>query len=529
MKKVSLLDCTLRDGGYINDWNFGKQTILNTFIRLNNSGVEYIEIGFLDDKTCFDENRSIQPATWCYDKIFEGIKTKKATVVAMIDFGHCKIENIADKNNSFIDAIRIIFKKPKMKEAVEFAKQVKNKGYKVFLQLVSITAYNDVDLLNFVSLANALIPFAVSIVDTYGLMHKEKMFHYFDLLDSNLNKNITIGFHSHNNFQLAYANAIELLKRESFHDILLDGTAFGMGKNAGNAPIELLCMFLNEHYNKKYNINDILEIIDLTILKIFSKTPWGYSLPLFLSSSNACHPSYIKTLMKKNTLSISSINQIVKKLKGDDKLNYNEMVIEKLYQNYQKTVLKDKNKQELISQLNNKELLLIGPGMSVALEKEKIDKFIANSNPVVVSINCVTNFKQNFMFVSNSKRFEMIANAFELDKNIKIIATSNISSAKKDFDYVLNFEKLTNKNKQIFDNSLLMFLNFLSKTNVKKITLAGFDGFSKNNINYFNDYFEFSADIETLEQTNVLIKDAINNLKKSVKIEFLTKSIYNKK
>ena len=87
MKNIQVLDCSLRDGGYLNDWNFGKHTIIDTFNRLNNSGVEFIEVGFLDDRREFDSDRTIQPTTECYDKIFENIENKKSCVVAMIDYG----------------------------------------------------------------------------------------------------------------------------------------------------------------------------------------------------------------------------------------------------------------------------------------------------------------------------------------------------------------------------------------------------------------------------------------------------------
>ena len=137
---IRLLDCTLRDGGYLNDWNFGKENILYLFRRLVHSNVDVIEVGFLDDRRLFDQERTINPDTESYDKIFAGVDRGNAMVVGMIDFGTCKIENIKPCSESYLDGIRVIFKKDKMYPAMAFCKQLKALGYQVFSQLVSVTS-----------------------------------------------------------------------------------------------------------------------------------------------------------------------------------------------------------------------------------------------------------------------------------------------------------------------------------------------------------------------------------------------------
>lgn len=109
--KISLLDCTLRDGGYINDWEFGNEALISVFNRLNGAGVDIIEIGFLDQGRRFDMNRSIQPDTASMSKVYNKASEKKSMVVAMIDYGTCDIDNLQLKSETFIDGIRVIFKK----------------------------------------------------------------------------------------------------------------------------------------------------------------------------------------------------------------------------------------------------------------------------------------------------------------------------------------------------------------------------------------------------------------------------------
>ena len=180
----------------------------------------------------------------------------------------------------------------------------------VFAQLVSVTSYTENEIKDLARLANEAKPYAVSMVDTYGLMHQDNLVHYFDLLNTHLDPEIGIGYHGHNNFQMGYANCIEFLKRSTSYqrNIVVDGTLSGMGKSAGNAPIELIAMHLNATYGKKYEIDQFLEAIDTNLAAFRKPTLWGYNLYHFIAAYNDCHPSYVSYLVEKRTLSIKSVN-----------------------------------------------------------------------------------------------------------------------------------------------------------------------------------------------------------------------------
>lgn len=137
------MDCTLRDGGYINDWEFGHANIIEIFERLVSSGVEYIEIGFLDQRREFDINRTIMPDTKSANKIFVGVDKGNAVVLGMIDYGTCDIQNLQPCEETFIDGIRVIFKEYLRDEALAFCAEVQKLGYKFFAQMVSVTTYTD--------------------------------------------------------------------------------------------------------------------------------------------------------------------------------------------------------------------------------------------------------------------------------------------------------------------------------------------------------------------------------------------------
>ena len=224
-------------------------------------------------------------------------------VVGMIDYGTCALENIEPCESSFLDGIRVIFKKQKMHEAMAFCARVKDLGYKVFSQLVSITSYSDEDLLELIRLVNEVEPYAVSMVDTYGLLEPELLLHYYGILDREVKPHIQIGFHAHNNFQMAYANAQAFLGKPTARDILVNGTLYGMGKRAGNAPLELLARKMNGKYNADYSIKSMLEAIEESVKPAQKKFSWGYNAFFYMCASNKCHPNYLNYYQKKGNLS----------------------------------------------------------------------------------------------------------------------------------------------------------------------------------------------------------------------------------
>lgn len=336
MSKVKLLDCTLRDGGYVNNWSFGRSTILNILRQLNNANIDYVEVGFIDDSSVKDINRTIYSGTCVIDELFNTAVDKKATTLAMINFGHCGIDNICPCENSFLDGIRVMFKKEKMKEAIDFCHQIKGKGYKVFVQPVSITNYSQDDMLKLVEMVNELNPYALYIVDTYGLLKKDKFINYFNIMNNNLNPDISIGYHSHNSVQLTITNSIELLGLNTDREIIWDGSIYGMGKGAGNANIEIFAMYLNHNYGYNYDVNELFEIINTEIMQLYEKYNWGYSLVYALAALNDCHPDYVKLLLDKKNMSTDSINNILRSLDKSQKLTYDNDYIESLYLKYQK-------------------------------------------------------------------------------------------------------------------------------------------------------------------------------------------------
>ncbi|WP_294378090.1 aldolase catalytic domain-containing protein [uncultured Clostridium sp.] len=530
MNNLMLLDCTMRDGGYLNDWNFGHDNLISIFERLVSAGIDIIEVGFLDERRNFDINRSIMPDTNSVKKIYGKIDKGNSMIVGMIDYGTCSIKHIQQCSESYLDGIRVIFKKHVMHEAINFCKEVKNLGYNVFVQAVSITSYNDQELLELIGLVNELNPYAMSMVDTYGLLHQDNLMHIFDIIDDNLNNNICLGYHAHNNFQMGYANCIQVLTKNVERTILVDATLYGMGKSAGNTPIELISTYMNEKFNKKYDVSQLLESIEVNIMDIYKQTPWGYNLFYYVSASNKCHPNYVSYLMNKKTLSIKSINEILKSIDDDKKLLYNKDYIENLYFRYQQNECADDvAMNRLKDDVSGKDVLVIGPGKNSILYKDKIQGFIKKNTPIVIAINYIPDIDNiEYLFITNSKRYAQMTTKLSCNKYsaLKTIATSNVTKTNGEFQYVLNYSSLIDLKTEIPDNSLIMLLKVLKKIGIKKIALAGFDGYSEKEINYFNSNMEYSFAKRKSAYLNEYAKTFINEYRGKITVEFITDSYY---
>ncbi|MCR4744795.1 MAG: aldolase catalytic domain-containing protein, partial [Lachnospiraceae bacterium] len=481
MKSIKLLDCTLRDGGFVNNWNFGHGDIINLFERSVSAGIDYIEVGFLDEREEFDINRTITPDTTGMNEIFKGLDHGRSKIFGMIDYGTCSLDKICDAKDSVLDGIRVMIKKPTRYEAINFCAELKKKGYIVFAQPVSITGYSDEEMIDLIEHINEAEPAAMAIVDTYGLLDRSSLLHYFHLIDEHLKKEITVGYHAHNNFQLAYSNSMALCEEKTERSLILDGSAYGIGKSAGNCPLELLCVYMNHHFEADYDTSQILEMIDTGIMKIYEKFPWGYQMQYFLCASNDCHPKYPQYLLKKKTLSVQSVNEILSMIIPEERLAFNEAYIEKLYIEYQNNEINDDaDRIKLKNKLAGKKILILGPGHSMLDEKKEICRYISENAPEIISINYKPDdFYPNYIFLSNSKRYMQLSNSLQsAGTDIKIMATSNVTAAKGEFDFSFDYSTLIDREFEIPDNSLPMLLRLLEKIGVKDVALAGFDGYS---------------------------------------------------
>lgn len=522
MKRINLLDCTLRDGGYVNNWLFGKDTISRYSRKIAETGIEMFEIGFIKGKT-FDENKCLFPDIKSITPYIQP-KNKKLCYVGMIDMGSpVDLENIPPYDGTSVDAIRIIFKKDKMKKAYEYAQEIIARGYKTFINFVSTDQYSDEEFIAGIKLFNTLSPYAMAIVDTFGLIKRKQFLRLVYLADNNMLPSIALCYHAHNNLQQAMGNAEALVELNLKRDICIDACIFGMGRGAGNLNLELFADYLNENYDTCYRIEPMLEIMDEHLNDIYRKKPWGYSLPLYLSACTGCHPNYALHLAEKDSLTVKSFNELLKGIPPQYKAVYDKEAAERLYSEFQDRYIDDSETlRTLAHELQGQKILLLAPGKSIIESRESIITEIKTNHRKVIALNFTgAGFPVDFIFSSNLKRYCKI----EGTSRIPCIVTSNIPQEHQ-AAYRVNYSSYTSQHAEIIDNSGLMALRLLLALGVKEVAIAGMDGYSNA---FTSDYLDNTLSHvfeQAAETRNKLISKDLADINKHLRTTFVTPTQY---
>lgn len=529
MSKISLLDCTLRDGGYINNWQFGNREIKKITRRLVKAGVEIIEVGFLTDLP-HTENDSLFGSCKEIDAICPD--KGESMVAAMIALGEKEINPsvLPDKSETVLDIVRITFHRDngEIERAISYARCLMEKGYKVCMQPVGTVAYSDKDLLTLIEKINELCPFAFYLVDTLGSLYNADLLRLIYLADNNLLPEIKLGFHSHNNLQMSFSNAQRIIEHKSSREFIIDCSLYGMGRGAGNLCTELIAKYTNNIGMSSYDIANILDAIDNYIYPIYVNTGWGYNAHYYMAAIHKCHPNYASYFMNKQTLTMNTVNLLLQNLPKDTRHIFSKALAEELYLNMQRSMINDERARKEIYELaKDRTLLILAPGASVKRHRDDIFAFIEKNNPVIISVNIdLDDYDEDCIFISNSKRML----ALDYDKYTKkIIVTSNLSALNDSFLRV-DYESLCDARYEEQDNAGMMLLRLLKSLGIKKAYLAGFDGFTPNSKNnYFTDKMISIVSDSEAEQKNSAIRSQLSDIKKTMEIEFITPSVYESK
>lgn len=522
MNRIHVLDCTLRDGGYCNDWKFGFDNSKKIIAGLSEANVDIVECGFITNKVSYN------PDVAKYTTVEEVAKVIPADredtkYVAMVNYGEYDANDLPANDSTSIDGIRVAYHKKNRYEALELCKQIKAKGYMVFIQAMVSLAYSDEEFLEMIHIVNELEPYAFYIVDSFGNMKSKDLTRLFYMIEHNLKESIWIGFHSHNNMQLAYSNAQKLSTIQTSRNLIIDASIMGMGRGAGNLNIELFLEYLNENAGKEYKIKPILTIVDKILTGFYEKDYWGYSLPNYISASHNAHPNYAGYLDAKKTLTFEDMNNIFNMMDDDKKVFYDKAYIEDLYLKYQeKDRVQEAHITEFEEMLKRKAALIIAPGRSSVDEKEKIEAYANREDIITFSVNY--DYDENitdFIFLSNLRRYRDLPEG----KKRKSIVTSNIPAV--DVYLQIRYKDLLNQVEAVRDNAGLMLIRLLMIQGVTKVYIAGMDGYSPYlDENYADQKMNFFTEKEMAEKKNAGMIAVLKEYSRNVDIKMITTPKY---
>lgn len=527
MNTLKVLDVTLRDGGCVNDFNFGQTYMEKILAAQEASGVDVIELGYIDENKGSESGRT----QYINEKVIPQciLKHKKpgVTYVAMMDYGKFNVDKFGPRTEKGIDGIRCAFHKKNMRDVIPLGRKLIEKGYQFYIQPMITLRYSDSELLELIDLVNNELPDASGfyIVDSFGEMRPNDMSRMLNLVDHNLISTMTLGFHSHNNLQLSYSNAMAMLQFPTTRNLMLDCSIMGMGKGAGNLNTELLLEHLNLFYGKNYKVSPLLEVIDKVINQLHDEFYWGYAPEYYLSSANHCTPSYASHFYNKHMLPIDQVGELLGMIAEDKKISFDRDYAEELYREYneEKAVDDSATVVDLKTAFKGKKVLLVAPGKSVG---GAIDKIKAMSNQEdVVTIGLNSTLDLNFKYVLTT-RADIYAQAVADGRSV--IVPSSVSKGGRGDVKILNYANWIEVDDRTHDSSSVIAFKLLQACGVKEILLAGFDGFSVNiNENYYDPNMRHPVNAEQAERRNAYYKGLVRRVRENgISVEFLTPSLY---
>ena len=533
---IKLLDCTLRDGAYVNNAEFGKPAMRGIISKLQDSHIDIIECGWLKDPEYKEGTTYFHVPSDSLPYIND--KNDNILYCAMIDWNRYDTSVLPPCDGRTIDAVRVVFPLGKHNEAVEIGTEIRKKGYKVLFQAANTLAYSDDDLIMLAGIMNEFKPVSLSVVDTFGAMYPSDLDHIIGILDSHLDRDIELGLHAHNNQQLAFALCIRFIEElKDKRDIIVDATLSGMGRGAGNATTELVASYLDRVWNGNYDMNSIMDAIDMYISGFGERFTWGYSTPYFISGYYQCHVNNIAYLSKNHRTNARDMRNVIESLSEDERRKYDYDLLEAKYMENQNRIIDDEATIEMLKdELRGRKVMLIAPGRSTVTEKDKLLQFIGSQKPVVIEVNSINKlYDPDYVFFTNTVRYEYARNTYPRTfEKTKRILLSNIHTDDSETEKIVNFNLVIKRGWEHFDNAVILALRLLNKLDVTDVYLSGFDGFKTR---YNESYADESLPTlnpdnkwdELNEEIRCMYKDFHDSVKGKMNITFLTESIFEVK
>lgn len=526
MNNLKVLDVTLRDGGCVNDFNFGQTYMEKILAAQEASGVDVIEMGYIDEQKGSVSGRTQYMNEQVISKCILKNKKPGVTYVAMMDYGKFNVDNLQNRTEDGIDGIRMAFHKKNRHDVIAVGRKIIDKGYQFYIQPMITLRYSDGELLELIDLVNKKLPDASGfyIVDSFGEMRPNDMSRVLNLVDHNLIPSMTLGFHSHNNLQMSYSNAIAMLQFPTNRNLMLDCSIMGMGKGAGNLNTELLLEHLNLYYGKNYKIAPLLEVIDKVLNQLHSEFYWGYAPEYYLSAANQCTPSYASHFYNKHMLPIDQVGELLGMIAPEKKISFDKNYAEEIYRQYNERKAVDDSAvvKELKAAFEGKKILLIAPGKSVIGAMDKLEELARQEDVITIGLNTVLDINDYLV----TTRKDIYDAAVAEGKNV--IVPSSVSKGGRGNVKILNYSNWIEVDERTHDSSSVIALNLLRACSVEEILLAGFDGFNVNiNENYYDPNMRHPVNSEQAERRNKYYKEFIDRIRKSgIRVMFVTQSMY---
>ncbi len=528
---VEILDCTIRDGGYVNNWDFDKRLVRETYRALSKGGVDYIELGYHGSQKWFDKKQyGAFRLSLAEDIRFVCNNIAGAKVAVMVDYGKFDVEELAQYKDTPVRLIRIAVHRHSIKKAIHAAAGIRRMGFLVAVNLMGFTLYTPKERKKVALLfRDAPIDYAY-LVDSHGSFFPNQIGDICGPLFGI--RHIRWGFHAHNNLQMAFANTLSAMAAGAH---IIDSSVFGMGRGAGNLPTEIILAYMHLLKPEKYNAIPVLSLVDRYFTKLYDASPWGYNLPFMLSGIHDCHPDYPKNLINRKEYDIEDIWKILNAVRLSAPVGFNKELLEGIIRNglFSKkpaasgvaskanTSKRKKTSVSYRGRHRNADFLVLANGPSLKSNHKQLAAFISKYQPIVLASNYLGGlFKPHYHAFSNKRR--LIDYIDTVDKSSRLLISQFISPQMireyTDRDHETIYYENTDAQFTINDGVIsshcrtvaLLLLGVAIVMGARRIFVAGLDGYTginkKGQIHFYNEKDE-------TEDRNVLMEKHMSNLR----------------
>ncbi len=490
--EISLIDCTLRDGGYYNNWDFSTKLVNDYLKTMSKIGIEFIELGFRSYSS-----ETFRGSNWyTTDNYIDSLKLPpKIKIAVMVNASQIINQKnlykavkklFQPKKKSKIYLVRVACHFFEFEKTLQIIKYIKSLGYKVAINLMQVSEQSDEKLLYVSKKLNHSKVDIVYFADSLGSMNSNKI----ENVLKNLKKNWKgpIGVHMHNNLGEALSNNMFSLKSGVQW---IDSTIMGMGRGAGNAQTEYFLIEYNKYFKKKINILPLLELIKKYFIELKSKYNWGPNTFYYLAGIYGIHPTYIQEMIS-TQFSNAEILAAIDQLKNNGGSKYN---VDLVRSEFQKNIQLKIGDWKPASSIKNRDTLLIASGPKGEEYANAIENYIKKYKPYVIAVN--TNIKINKKYINiyaacNPLKIIADADAYKklsrpLAVPLSLLDKKLLNKFKK--QKILNFGAGLRQNTYKFFSAgaivprlytLVYALSIATSGKSKKILLAGFDGYGPN-------------------------------------------------
>ncbi len=509
MNKINIIDCTLRDGGYYNNWNFPNNLVNEYLKSVSDSGIKYVELGFRS----LNKKEFKGPNWYTTDSYINHLtvprKLKLGVMVNMSELMLKKSERnkiinklFKNKRESKINFIRIAAHFKEFENALEVCKILKSKGYIVCVNLMQISEQSKENIYLASKKSNIYKPDVLYFADSLGSMRSNDIIRIIKEFRKNWKG--ALGIHAHDNLEHALSNSLTSIKEGVSW---VDSTITGMGRGPGNAKTEYLVLEVNKLLKKKTNIVPILELIKNHFKKLKNFYNWGTNTFYYLAGKYGIHPTYIQEMLSIK-LDEMEILEAINQLKDNKGTKYDVNLVRS---EFQKPIKLLKGSWQPSKKIKGKEVLLISSGPKLSEYLKEIELYIIEKKPIVIALNTNTKINKNLIdFYLSCNPLRLIADA-KLYQSIKsplivpktLLSDFHLKKLKK--IKLLNFGIGLKDNKfEFYKESALIpklynvayALSIATSGNASRILLAGFDGYEHNDrrTKIVNDlFFSYSA------------------------------------